>query len=115
MEHIDDRQRMPHADLEIDLVMRGRDFQDTGPKLRIDGRVSHDPKFFAREWTPDLFADQIAIARIVRMNSNACVGHDRFWPRRSHFEEASRLVDDLVTYVVELPLLRLRDDFFVGE
>ena len=115
MEHVDDGQRMAHTDLEIDFVMRGRHLQHTGAELRIDRGVTDNRKFLARERPPDLFADQIPVARIVRMNRHPGVGHDGFRARRRHFEETPGLLHNLVADVVEFSLLRLGDDFFIGE
>ena len=55
-QNIDNRQVMALADFEIERVVRGRDFQNTGPEFRIDCFVGNDRNFLACERTPGVFA-----------------------------------------------------------
>ena len=129
MQNVDDRQRMPDADLEIERVVRGRHFQNAGPEFRIDRGIAHDWQFLARERPPDMHPDEREVTRIVGMNRDRRIGHDRFWAGRRDFDEGrwrragqrkrcpcrSWFVDELVANIIELPLLRPRDDFLVGK
>ena len=54
MKHVDDRQRMPHADFKIELVMRRRDLQNAGPKFQIDRGVADNGQFLTRKRPPDV-------------------------------------------------------------
>src|SRR4029077_4394068 len=42
MQDVDDWQRMPDTDFEIERVMGGRDLENAGPELRIDRGVADD-------------------------------------------------------------------------
>ena len=49
------------------------------------------------------------------MNRHPGIGHDRFRPRCRDFEEAPRLLDDLIANVIKLSLLRLRNDLLIRQ
>ena len=56
MQHVDHRQVVPLADLEIEFVVRRRHFQNAGAEFRIDPFVADDRQLRAIERTPDLLA-----------------------------------------------------------
>ncbi len=96
MQNVDDRQVVALADFKVHLVVRRCDFQNAGAEFRIDRFVRDDWKFFARERTPDVFADKIDISSVARMNGDCRIGHDCLRSRRRNFKKAPRLFDDLV-------------------
>ena len=57
MQNIDNRQVVTLSDLEVERVVRRRDFQNTRPEFRVDRFVGNDGKFLARKRTPHVFAD----------------------------------------------------------
>src|SRR5439155_1557838 len=58
IQNIDDWKVMALSNLEIEYVMGGRNFQNACAELGIDRFVGDDRKFFARERTTSIFADQ---------------------------------------------------------
>ncbi len=56
MKDVDDRQVVALPDLEIDLVVRGRDLEHAGAEVRIDRLVADDGQLRPIERPPDLFA-----------------------------------------------------------
>ena len=56
MKHVDYRQLVTLADLEIEFVVRRRHFQNAGAEFRIDRLIADDGQLRAIERTPDFFA-----------------------------------------------------------
>ena len=115
VQHIHNRQLVALADFEIHFVVRRRYFQNTGPEFRIDRFVADDRNFLPCQRAPRLPPDQILVTLVPGMHRHTRVGHDRLGPGRGHFQKSARLVHNLVTNVIEAPLLRPRDDFLVGK
>src|SRR5207253_9978916 len=106
---------MALSNLEIECVMGGRNFQNACAELGIDRFVGDDRKFFARQRTPGMFAEQIGITLIAGMSCHSCIGHDRFGPSSRDFNETSWRYGDLIANVVKASLLRFGNDFLVRE
>ena len=115
MQHIEHRQSVTLADLEVHFVVCRRHLQNAGPKFRIDRFIANDRELRARQRAPDMFSDQIAIARVVRRDGNGNVGHDRLRPGGGDFEKASRFLDQFVAHIIENALLFRRDHFLIRE
>ena len=115
VQHIDDRKFVALPDLEVDLVVCRRHLQNARAKLWIDRFVADDWNFLTRQRPPGIFANQIAITFVVWMNRHSSVGHDCLRPRRRNFEITPRLLDNLVTHIIERAFLGRRDDLFVRQ
>ena len=55
------------------------------------------------------------VTLILRMNRHPGIGHDCFRTCRRDFEKTPRLLDDFVAHVIKIALLRLGNDFFIGQ
>ena len=78
---------MALADLEIDLVVRRRHFQNAGAEFRIDRFVSDDWNLLARQRSPGVFANKIGVPLVVWMNCHRGIGHDCFRPCSRDFQK----------------------------
>src|ERR1700730_11116710 len=104
---------MALANLEIQRVVRGRDFQDAGAEFRIDSFIGDNRNFLTRQWTPGVFTQEIGVSLITWMKSHRSVGHDGFGSRGCDFQETPGLLLNLVAHEVEVSLLWLGNHFFV--
>ena len=62
-----------------------------------------------------MFPEKIAISLVTRMSRHCRIGHDRFRSSGCDLQKSPRLFHDLITDIVETSLLRLGDDFLVGQ
>ncbi len=116
VEHIHDRQLVPQADVEIHLVVRGRDLERTGAEFLVHGAVRHDRNLRRRADGPaHFFPDERGVARIVRVHRDGHVARDRLGPGGLHLDELARLVHEFVAHLIEETLRGLHDHFLVGE
>ena len=113
MQHIDNRQVMALTNLEINRVMRGRDFQDAGAEFRIDCLIGDNRNFLACQGTPRMFTQEIGVSLVTWMKCHRSVGHDGFGSCSCDFQETPRLLHNLVADEVEVPLLWLGNHFFI--
>src|SRR5437667_12786082 len=98
---------MALANLEIQRVVCGRDFQDTGAEFQIDCFIGDNRNFLTCQGTPRVFTQEIGVSLITWMKSHRGVGHYSFGARRCDFQKTLRLLHNLVTDEVEVPLLWL--------
>ena len=106
---------MTLSNLEVDLVVRRRDFQNSGAEFGIDQFISDNWNVFARERPPDPFTDKVCVPLVVRRNGHRGISHNRFRPRRRHFQKPAGFINQFITHKIETSFLRLIDDFLVGQ
>src|SRR5438094_10286136 len=105
MQHIYKRQVMALTNLEINRVMRGRDFQDAGAEFRIDCFIGDNRNFFTCQGTPRVFTQEMGVSLITWMKSHRSVGHDCFRSCSSDFQDTLRLLHYLVADLVEVAFM----------
>jgi hypothetical protein len=62
------------ANLEIDLVVRRRHFQNTGAEFRINQFVSDNWNLLARQRSPTPLTDKVCVPLVVRRNCHRDIG-----------------------------------------
>ncbi len=115
IEHINNGEVMAEADVEVGAVVCGCDFEDAGAEFKVNVFVGDDGDFCPREGTPDVFADEVGVARVARVDGDCGVAHKRLRAGGGDFDELAGVLYDLVTHGVEDALLRSGDDLFVGD
>ncbi len=103
-EHVDERQAVPPADLEIVEVVRRRDLHRARALFRIGVFVRDDRDFSADERQHGVLADEVAEALVVGVHRHGDVAEHRFGARRRDGDEAPRLALDRVADVPERAL-----------
>ena len=73
---------MTLADLEVGLVVTGRDLERAGPEARVDRLVGDDPDSSLDARDQHLLAHERLPALVLGMHSDGDVGHDRLGARR---------------------------------
>ena len=96
MQDVHDAEAVALADLEVELVVRGRDLERARAEGEVHGLVGDDGDRLARERPPHGFADEVGVTLVRRVHGHGDVGHDRFGARRGDFQETARLVHHLV-------------------
>src|SRR4029077_14886136 len=104
---------MALTNLEIQRVVRGRDFQDAGAEFRIDCFIGNNRNFLTCERTPRMFTQEIGESLITWMKSHRSICHDGFGSRSCDVQETPRLLHNLVADEVEVSLLWLGNHFFI--
>ena len=87
IEHIDQRQIMPPANLEIVEVMRRRDLHGAGALFRIRIGVGNDRNTAADQRQDRGLADQVLQPLVVGMHRDRDVAQHGLGPRRRHDDE----------------------------
>ena len=110
IKHVDPRQAMPLADLEVVEVVRRRDLDRARSLLGIGVVVADDRDAAADQRQNHMLADQMADPFVLRMHGNGGVAEHRLGPRRRHDDErrrivgAERLALDRIAQVPEIAL-----------
>ena len=116
LEHVDDRELVPRADLEIHLVVRRRDLERTGAEFLVHRAVPDDRNLRRGPQRPaHRPANPAGVPRVVRMHGDRHVTRDRLGPGRLHLDELARRVSALVADTVHRPVHRLHDDLLVAQ
>ena len=113
--HVVDRQIVTLADVEVGAVMGRGDLQHARAEFLLDGRVADDRDLGAREGAPDMLADEVLVAFVVRVDRHGGVAGDGLRTRGRDLEERAGDFGDLVAHPVERALRGLHDHLFVGE
>ena len=92
IEHVDLRQAVPLADLEVVEVVRRRDLDRAGSLLGIGVVVADDRDAAADQRQDDVLADQMPDPLVVRMDRNGGVAEHGLGPRRRHHDERRGIV-----------------------
>ncbi len=90
VEHIDEPQLMPLADLEIVEVMRGRDLHRARALLGVRIFVGDDGDQAADQRQAHILADQLRVALILRMHGDRRVAEHGLGTRRRDGDEYRR-------------------------
>ena len=92
VEHVDLRQVMAFADLEVVEVVRRRDLDRARSLLGIGVVVADDRNPAPDQRQDHMLADQVPDAFVVRMDRNGGVAEHRLGPRRRHDDERRGIV-----------------------
>ena len=118
IQDVDDRQIVAQADFVVGPVVCGGDLEDAGAEFELHRVVADDGQDCGIvQWKrpADVKADEILVARILRVNRNRRVAHDRFRAGRGNFQKCPRPLHDLDFEMIEITLLWLRDDLLIAE
>ena len=119
--NVDDGQLVPLADVEVRLVVRGRDFQHAGAESEIHVVVANDRDELFRvgnldgQRTANLLADEMRVARILRIHGDGGVAGNGLGTRGGDGQERAGLLRHLHFEVIHRPVLRLHLHLLVGE
>ncbi len=97
------------------------DLEDAGAELEVhvvigdDGNEALFPGHVEWQGATDVFADEVLVTRVLRVDGDGGVGGDGFRPCGGDGEEGSRLLHHLDPEVVHEALLFLHHDLFVGQ
>ena len=103
-EHVDERQAVPAADLEIVEVVRRRDLDGAGALLGVGIGVGDDRDAAPDERQDGGAADEVAVALVVGMHRDGGVAEHGLRPRRRDRDGAVGLAFDRVADVPEVAL-----------
>ena len=93
IEHVDLRQVVPLADLEIVEVVRGRDLHRAGALFRIGIFVGDDRNAPADQRQDHMcLADEMRVALVIGMHRDRDVAEHRLGPRRRDDDVGRRIV-----------------------
>ena len=84
--HLNQRQAMPLAGLEIVHVVRRRNFHHTGAELRIGDVVENDRNLALHQRQHHLAPMQVGIAFVARIDCDCCIAQHRLGSRRRHHQ-----------------------------
>ena len=118
MHHIHGGKAVTLRDLEVRLVVRGRDLQHAGAELQIDMLVAHDGQrglVLHRQRTTHVLADEMSVARVLRIDRDGLVARDHFGACGADGQPGVGFLDDLHFEIIHGRVLRLRDDFFIAD
>ena len=115
VEDVDQRQPVPAADLEIVEIVRRGDLDRAAAGLRVGVFVGDDRDQPADQRQPHMLADEIGIARVIRMDGDAGVAEHRLGPRRRDDDEAAGKLRDRITDVPQGALGLAAVDFEIGD
>ena len=97
-------QVVPAADLEVVRIVRGGDLDRAGAELGVDMRVGDDRDHPAGQRQLDLMADQMAVARVIRVHGDGrchrASSPPGSWPRRSQSSPSPYRMRDQLALVV---------------
>jgi hypothetical protein len=97
--------------VEVVGIVRRRDFYRSRAEGRIDEGIRYDRNLALRQRNAHLTADQICVARILRMNGDRRVSEQRLRSRRRHRQAGApihRGIADGVERPVHRFVLRLQ-------
>ena len=114
-EHVDDRQIMAHADLEVRLVVGGRDLESAGAEFDVHMVVRNHRNFRVGERAIHRAADVFRIARILGIHRHRHVTHQSFRAGGGNLQELAGCICEFVFHIIQLRLLRGHDDLLVGQ
>ncbi len=95
VENIDQRQVVALADFVVVEVVRRGDFHTAGTEFRVHVIVGNDGDQAVGERQADLFADQMLVARILRVYRNGTVAQNGFRARSGHHEVSGFAFDGI--------------------
>ena len=104
------------ANFKVHLVVGGCHLEDTGSKLDVDVFIRDDRQVrlaFHRQRPYRVFADQMAIAWILRVHRKGCVAGNRLRPCSGDLQPRFRFLNNLHFEVVKLAVLLLHDDLLI--
>ena len=113
--HIDDREVVALADIEVGAVMGRGDLEYARTELLLDGGVADNRDLGAREGAPDVLADEMLVALVIRMDRDGGVAWNGLRACGGNLEERSGNLGDLIPHAVERALGGLHDHLFVGQ
>jgi len=113
--HVDDRQAVSFADVEVGAVVGRSHLQDARAELLLDGGVADDGDLGAREGPPDVLADEVPVAFVLGVHRDGGVARNGLRTRGRDLEEGAGEFGDLVPHAVQRALGGLHDHFLVGE
>ncbi len=87
VEHVDARQRVAVADLEVVEVVRRRDLHRARALVRIGIFIGDDRNFAADQRQDHVLADEIRVALVLGMHGNAGIAQHRLRPRGGDDDE----------------------------
>ena len=99
--HIDYRQIMALADIEVGAVVGWGHLQDACTKFFLNRGIADDRDLGAREGPPDVFTDEVLVAFVFRVDGDGGVARDRLGARGGDLEERARNLGHLVAHTVE--------------
>ena len=103
---------MSLADLVVVKVVSRRDFEATGPELPVHIIIGNDRYLSSRQRQLNLFANQVAVPVIVRVNRDGGVTQHGLGPGCRHHEVAASR-SQRVAQVPEMALLLFGNDLQV--
>ena len=121
VDDFDHGQLVARADVEVRLVVRGRHLEHTGAELEVHMGVADDGDelLLARQLdgqrSHDVLADEVRVARVLRVHGHGGVAGDGLGPRRGNGQPCSRRFGHLDLEVIHEALLRLHLHLFVGQ
>ncbi len=121
LHHVDGRQAVPVADLEVGGIVGGSHLHGTRPEGAVHGLVGHDGHVAVHERDPHAPAHERGVARVLGMHRHARVAQDRLGPGGGHGDPRGRvgcrrcLIDQVVAERPDRPLGRRRDHLEVGQ
>src|SRR5438445_13035214 len=95
------RETMPPTYLKVSEIMTWSNFDRTRAKFFIHRRISDDGNLAAHQRQSDSAADQVLIARIIRIDGDAAVTKHRFGPGSSN-DDMSGTVDEWIADVPQI-------------
>jgi hypothetical protein len=114
------RESVPHPDLEVRRVVRGRHLYRARAELLLHGLVRDHGDLAVHEREDERLAHQVRVALVVRVHGHGCVAEHGLGPRRRHGHElaAGRPTGSILDRVADLgerPLHLFLGRFEVGE
>ncbi len=110
IEHVDQRQIMAAADLEVVEVVRRRDLHRPGTLFRIGVDIADDRNAPADQRQNRVLADEMLETLVVRMHRDGGIAEHGLRPRRRHDDECVAAFDrifDVPEVTFDLDLLHL--------
>ena len=104
VEHVDERQVVAAADLEVVEVVRRRDLDRAGALLRIGIFIGDDRDATSDQREDRLLPHEMAIALVVRMHSNRGIAQHGLRPRGRDGDERITQTPDRILEVPEVAL-----------
>ena len=110
---------MARADVEVRLVVRGRDLEHAGAEFKIHMLVADDrdelllARQFGGQRTDDVLADEMRVTRVFRIHGHGGVAGNRLGPSGGDGEPSVRRFRDLHLEVIHETVLRLHFHFLV--
>ena len=103
--HLDDRQVVALADLEVIRIVRRGDLHTAGAEIALDVFVGNDRDLAADERQDQRFSDKVGVAVVLRVNGDGGIAEHRFGAGGRHGDEAAFLSLHRVADVPEIAVL----------